>query len=479
MKKCTAILLSSALLCSAVSCNSNKVDNSVSETVYNTDFGTSDGDNKEDIVLTMAIGGVDKRFYQQAVDNFNAEDNGYRIELKQYREYSDPEKGNIIVYDTEQDHMNDMEILQDIMNTDEIDIVCNASFSNEIYHEILQNKGAFADLYTFMENDDKVNTSTLNSHILELNEKDGKLYTLPSYFNVHTLIGDKKYVGDKENWTVDEFIEYWDKMPENSAISGSHRAEDVYYVVLRSNLEYFVDYENAEVNFDSPEFRQMLEFCNTFPSNNGQKLDYDYEAPNFVYDIFFEGINQVPSISGTQTLVGYPSFDGEGAYLKASGLCYSISAKSSREKQEGAWKFIRAQLTKETQLANVIESYTDPDVFEGEPVWSAEFGFCVNDEAFKQMAEDVTAQKFRQPDAYYEQAEYEPQFPTMKDVDKFREYIESIERWEVSLDRSLWEIINEEIMAYFKGEKTLDETVDIIQNRAQIWVSEQAQNKKR
>ena len=62
----------------------------------------------------------------------------------------------------------------------------------------------------------------------------------------------------------------------------------------------------------------------------------------------------------------------------------------------------------------------------------------------------------------------------MKDVEKFREYIESIERWEVSLDRSLWEIINEEIMAYFKGEKTLDETVDIIQNRAQIWVSEQA-----
>lgn len=475
MRRITAILVSVAMLCTGASCSSAKEEPSVQNEI-STDNSTSTSENKEDIVLTMAIGGVDKRFYQNAVDTFNAEDNGYRIELKQYREYGDPEKGNIVVYDTEQDYLNDMEILQDIMNTDEIDIVCNASFCNEIYHEILQNKGAFADLYTFMENDDEVNTSTLNSHILELNETDGKLYTLPTYFNVHTLIGDKKYVGDKENWTVDEFIEHWEKMPEGSTISGSYHAEYVYYVLLRGNLESFIDYENAKVHFDSPEFKQLLEFCNTFPSNNGQKLEYEYEAPNpnFVYDFIFDGINQVPSISGTQTLVGYPSFDGEGAYLKAAGLSYSINAKSSPEKQKGAWQFIRTLFTKEAQLANVIESYTDPDIFEGQPVWSSEFGFCVNDEAFEQMAEDVTSQKFRQPDGYYEQVEYEPHFPTMKDVDKFREYIDSIERWEVSLDRSLWEIINEEIMAYFAGEKSLDETVDLIQNRAQIWVSEQA-----
>ena len=32
-------------------------------------------------------------------------------------------------------------------------------------------------------------------------------------------------------------------------------------------------------------------------------------------------------------------------------------------------------------------------------------------------------------------------------IEKFREYINSIDRWEVSLDRSLWEIINEEIIS--------------------------------
>ncbi len=472
MKKIFTLLISLSLL-TAVSCSKVSSDKPSSES---SELSSIMGENeKEDMVITMVVGSGDNRFYQKAVDAFNAADNGYQIELKRYREYSNPEDGNIIVYDTEQNYLNDMEILQDIMNTDKIDIICNASFSNEIYHEILQNKGAFTDLYTFMENDEEVNTSTLNSHILELNETDGKLYSIPTYYEVHTLMGDEQYVGDKQNWSIDEFFEHWENMPEGSTISGSRYAENIYYVLLRSNLEYFIDYENAEVHFDSPEFKRILEFCNTFPSNNGDKIDYNYEAPNFVYDFFFHGINQVPSATGTQTLVGYPSLDGEGAFLRASGYSYSISAKSSPEKQKGAWEFIRSLLTKESQLKYVIESYTDPNVFKGQPVWSSEFGFCINDEAFEQMAEDVTSQKFRQPDGYYvdDEVEYEPHFPTMEDVEKFREYINSIDRWEVSLDRSLWEIINEEIMGYFAGEKSLDETVDIIQNRTAIWISEQ------
>lgn len=475
MKKILSLLSVITLLFTA-SCSKTEQTSQPSNSVKEgSNQAVSDIHKKEDTILTMVIGGGDNRFYQEAVDSFNAADNGYRIELKAYREISNPDDGNIVTYDTEQNYMIDMEILQDIINSDEIDIVCNASFSNEVYHEILQNKGAFVDLYTFMENDNEVNSSTLNSHILELNETDGKLYSIPTYYEVQTLVGDKQYVGDTQNWTVDDFFEYWDKMPDNSTISGSRYAENVYYVLLRSNLESFIDYKTCEVHFDSPEFRRILEFCNTFPSNNGEKIDIDYDAPNFVYDFWFSGINSVPSLSGTNTLVGYPSYDGEGAFLRASGYSYSISAKSSSEKQKGAWSFIRSLLTKEAQLKYVIESYSDPNLFKGQPVWSSEFGFCVNNAAFDQMAEDVTTQKFRQPDGYYvdDEIEYEPHFPTMEDVDKFREYIDNIDRWEVRLDDSLWDIINEEIMAYFAGEKSLDATVDLIQNRTSIWVSEQ------
>lgn len=60
-----------------------------------------------------------------------------------------------------------------------------------------------------MEQDAEVNRSTLNDRILQLNETDGKLYRLPTFYGVETLIGEAKYVGSKENWTVDEFISQW------------------------------------------------------------------------------------------------------------------------------------------------------------------------------------------------------------------------------------------------------------------------------
>ena len=51
-------------------------------------------------------------------------------------------------------------------------------------------------------------------------------------------------------------------------------------------------------------------------------------------------------------------------------------------------------------------------------------------------------------------------------------HLDSINRWETTIDRQLWKIIEDEVMAYFAGEKSLDDTVDMIQNRASIWISE-------
>lgn len=72
----------------------------------------------------------------------------------------------------------------------------------------------------------------------------------------------------------------------------------------------------------------------------------------------------------------------------------------------------------------------------------------------------------------YKQRMYAVAF-TQEEVDKMKKYLDSIDRWETTLDRQLWNIIEDEVMAYFAGEKSLDDTVDMIQNRASIWISEQ------
>lgn len=476
-----AILLLAATSCSNVSeiSESSVLSNTENTDVVSSDNSSRQNENHEDIVLTLALGGGDNSRIQKVIDEFNSSDNGYQIVTKSFGSSVDDDGFPI---ETASGDINsaDLELIQDIINKDEIDIISTQSFENESKYEILKNKGAFADLYTFMENDSEVNTSTLDQHILSIKETNGKLYSLPTFYQANTLIGETRYVGNKENWTIDDFISHWEQMPEGSTISGSLNSENIYYVVLRSNLESFVDYGNATVNFDSPEFKRILEFCGTFQSNNGQKTDLNYDVPNFVSDYELSGImsslvfspnSQILSREGTDyTLVGFPSSDGYGAFFTDSGGCWSISAKSSSEKQQGAWEFIRTFVTEDYQTENVIEQYRNGGVVS----YSSEVGLCVNNNAFDSIAKSIMNGEYYDGTYTDKDVEYTYSLPTQADVDDLRAYLNSINKWETRLDLSLWEIINDEVMAYFSGEKSLEDTVDTIQNRASIWVSEQS-----
>lgn len=60
---------------------------------------------------------------------------------------------------------------------------------------------------------------------------------------------------------------------------------------------------------------------------------------------------------------------------------------------------------------------------------------------------------------------------TQEDLDQVMalyEQIDTVYRW----DESLEEIITDVAGAYFAGDKTLDETTALIQNRAQLYVNE-------
>lgn len=461
-----------ALMLSAASCGNTAAGSVSSPAETKQTSESSEAGPREDIVLTAAVSGADYDNVKDAAEKFNAEDNGYKVELKQYFERFGKDD-MMIEYSSQDYQMIDFQLIQDIINTNDIDIVFTNSFLNPAKYEILRNKGAFADLYPFMEDDPEVNRSTLDDHILSLNETDGRLYSLPTFYMVWTLCGNEEYVGSNENWTVDEFLSRWQQMPENSTISGSNYAENAYNVVLSHNLCSFVDYENASVSFDSPDFRKMLEFCGQFPSTNGEKMDYDYSAPNFVQDTMLDGIMGAQSFGSDFTLVGYPSSDGNGTYFTDLGDRFSICASSSPEKQKGAWEFIRTFATYEYQRENAIrwiENRQDPSLSH----WESERGFCVNKKAFEDIAQNIIDGKYYGGTYESKGETYTITTPTQEQYEELCRYLNSINRWDTLLDDALRDIVREEVAAYFSGEQSLDDTVSMIQNRASIWVSEQS-----
>ena len=466
------VLMLSAVSCSDTVKKAEISTDSSSVNSSNNSQGESTQEKKEDITLTFAMSGntsgIDK-----AIKEFNEADNGYQIQIKRYFDQFN-EDGSSNVLSEEEYQYKDLEVLQDIMNTTNIDIVCNCSFANIVYHEILQNKGAFVDLYTFMENDPEVNTDTLDTHILNLNEIDNKLYAMPTFYTINGLYGESKYVGTKENWTFDEFVEHWNAMPVGATLMGSTDKMAFFDVVLRNNLNSFVDYKNAQVHFDSPEFKKMLEFCNQFEQRNTEKPIYDYDAPSMLSLFIARGIMNAPLFDqdNGKTCVGYPSNNGNGAYLSSSNFCYSICASSSPEKQKGAWEFIRSLLKEETQIEMAIPHISGGGVYED--YYSTEIGYCVNKNAFDEIGKRLINKEYYPEIVSDGNDEYNTRFPTEKEVKELRKYIDSIDRWGTLVSGSISEIVYDEVTPYFAGGQTIDETIEHIQNRASIWVSEQS-----
>jgi len=494
MKK--RIIALALAVCTVFTGCSDKTDSSSSsaEKVQTLNTGTETQETsrrKEDIVITLGLlNEPENKSFTKAIDDFNSADNGCRIETK-YMSSRFEEDGGIHGYTEEEIGNIDFNTLQMIMNESGLDIIGGDTFGDNAKYELLKQKGAFVDLYEFMENDPEVNTSALNQHILELNEIDGKLYSIPQFYDVHTVISKSEYGGTKQNWSIDEFIEHWNSMPAGSTIEGSNCAEYIFMELLRENLPAFVDEKNAKVSFDSYDFRKMIEFCKRFPSNNGQKADYDYTAPmltdNYwirsVSDAIYTEMNyqtyeqkQYRLREGGYTLVGYPTSDGKGAYLSTSYPGWSISAGSSDEKQEAAWKFIRQFYTEEYQTENCVmkNEYID-DKGTKKFYYQIDTGFCINNDARKKIAENIVSGMYDSDEPVYAQG-HEITGGKLKldeeDCQFIENYVNSIERWDTRVDRELWWIVNDEVMTCLGGGQSVDTTIDMIQNRASLWVSE-------
>ncbi|MBQ8011303.1 MAG: extracellular solute-binding protein [Oscillospiraceae bacterium] len=462
-RKLFAILLAATLL---TACGNHPTE-STAPTVSQQDSTSEETKShtpKEDVIITIATKGELNAQLSKAVKTFNGLGKGYKIELKDYSQYYDPsfEDTNFRM-GLDAVHVK-MQL--DIMRGTDIDIVYEGAFLDSGKFDIICHKGGFANLYSFMENDETFSKDSLNSHVLELHEIDGNLYSLPVVFQVETLKGDARYVGTKENWTLDELIEKWEQVPENVTFNGSMDKWYVYDDFMRGNVGQFIDYENATVSFDSPDFLRILKFSNSFPESDMYFSDAYAGMDRFVERCTISGFqkfhNQLWSMDGKDyTLVGYPSYDGNGAFINTSGFRYAICYKSPPEEQQGAWEFLK-YLASESYQYDYMKA-------NGEEV-----GFPINNAVFERLAEEALKNEGKPNIVSMNGTEIDLGYFSHAEYDRLMEYIANTGRITSNIDEPLWTIINEEMSTLFSGKKSEEEVAEAIQGRASIMVSEQS-----
>lgn len=474
MKKVIIISLLILITSGFSSCSDiNKANDSDSITV-NSDTDNSDSYERsdDDIILTIASRGRSRYRVgdENFIDKFNEMDNGYKIIEVDYGEYFNALDENAEAW---VDH--DRELILDVMKGGVIDIIPNV-FNDSGKYRSLAEKGAFADLNTFIENDSEMDKEMLFSHVLETTEINDQLTFMPLSFSINTLIGKTKYVGSKENWTIDDLEQHWESANGTVNFSYHNTKDYIYYNLLRGCLNSFIDYNNAKCYFDSEEFIGILDFINTFDEPLTYKTEVNYFDDTFIKDIKISGFESyhdaVWNVNNDDiTFVGYPSDSETGAMLDISNSQIAISAASSPEKQQGAWKFIKLLISEEYQ-SNIMKP-ADVKINGTSYRFEGECGFPINYKVFQKQGEEQYINEGK--DNIIEIPGISPMnigYMKKSEYDRLVDYINNITISTSLIEGELKSIIEDEIWAVFAGELTSTEAANNIQNRVSILVSE-------
>lgn len=418
------------------------------------------------VVATMSGGGSE---LQAAAVAFNKSNDNYRISIKQYLDYDNWSEN------TWSDAMTNL--LNDITSSNCPDIIDLTGLNiNQ-----LAAKDVFVDLNKYLEKSQVLNREDFIENILNACTYDEKLVTIPSYFELMTVIGSTEKVGADMGWTLQELIAFADQYPEAQLFDRMSKNSILYYLMMY-NENLFIDWATGKCKFDTDEFKSLLSFVNRFPDEvdweqgqastptriqNGEVLldtayIYNFESIQIYWEMF----------GGDVTCIGFPSVDSNSGCALMMGQAYGITTKS--KKQDGAWEFIESMFTKED----------NGDWWYGFPTLKAKLEAMKEDAMKLEYVTDENGEPILDENGepivmgggsgvgYEDGWEYTYTVPTQKEVDIILSLMDVAQPVSGNSESQITDIINEEAAAYWAGQKSVDEVANIIQSRIQIYVDE-------
>lgn len=454
-------------------------------------------------VLTFACMYLDWNM-RDAIVKFNRASNTHRIVVRDYSEYN-----------TDDDYTAGIQKLNTEMLSGKLpDMIDINTYSMPI--EQYAAKGFLTDLYELIDADADLSRESFVQPVLKaLESADGKLYQLPNTFAVSTAIALDKVAGDYDTWNLAAVKDAMTKLQDGASVFDVYRTKsDILQTCISRNIDAFVDWENGSAHFDSDEFKALLEFANQFPDtfdwenttaeendsaqnriNSGKQLMTDMYVSSFE-DMLY----QLTGFNGGVKFVGYPSEDGTSNH--AFQFDGAIAISSTCADKTAAWNFMKQFLNEDYQS--------------GSNVWN----FPINQKAFDQKLKDAMTEEYQTDEngnvmkdengnpiripkmTYYttdtgggvtfgaatetaastvviggtavnDDGSISIYAMTQEQTDQILDLINATTAV-YGYDESILNIISDEAAAYFAGEKSLDDTANMIQSRVNLYVAEQS-----
>lgn len=406
---------------------------------------------------------------RKAVINFNRTNDTYRITLVDYS-----------VYNTTEDYsLGTVQLERDVISGNCPDIISLATGSEDKFIA----KGALTDLSAMIDKDESFSMEDLVSGPLQAYTVDGKLYGMPVSFSLETLLASQKLVGEIDSWSMEEMAEIIKALPEDVWAMKYYGQETFVTQMTYMNMEQFVDYGTGTCRFDSPEFKLLLEAAACMISEDEMNAIQEAQSEaiengTYVYVDEYQLVQNGEVLMAAQWMsgsysvkylyglynqengfvhVGFPQENGNGVRINVDN-CIAIAAGC--QQQEGAWAFVKSLL--------------------GEKVQSEVWSFPVSVAAFDQVMEEAMERSYYMDGdekVYYDDygwigdVEYPMAALTEEQVEDFKALVNGASK-SGTYDTEIMSIIQEEVGAYFAGDKTPEAVMALIQNRVTIYLGE-------
>ena len=410
-----------------------------------------------------------------AIMKFNRNNEKYTIKINEYNElYPDD-------FETAEKQFD-----LDIISGKGSDIICVGGDAKKY-----ADKGILLDLSSAFDKGGSLADIELLPNITEMMKIDGKIYTFMPSFSIESAVTRAKYANGKKAMTYKEVD---DLIQSKSTDYGIGFGSGTVMINTKDNLvsylfeiykDKFIDFENRKCDFKGIEFADFLNFVNKFPAE--YKVDFEnwvdpesyyVEDKGVFYKTYLSSVSEYARLKQIVfgediELIGYPG-NGDENMAAVTGDIFAVNSRT--EHQDAVYDFIRSLLTagldnlsgdslKERNSMSLITS--------GHNSLS---GFSTVKNIFEAELQDAAKEKDDNDEDAYLWDSLTHKYVKMKplsqeEIKKLYDYAASIKTLECS-DSEIDNIITEESLAFFAGQKTAEEVADIIQNRVTTYLNE-------
>jgi len=427
--------------------------------------------------VTITVGGLwFSGEVRQQIVAFNRNNLTHQIQVRDYGMYNTPDDWDA----------GGMRMLAELAAGMGPDIIWGGGL------DAFADRGLFADLYRFIDADPTISRADFFPNILRAMESpDGSLPMIANSFGLQTMIGTAEHVGHIESWTMAEMLALIEAAnPQQLAtLMGDWMTGESFLSMALWFGGDFLDWEARRANLDSAEFIALLNIAARLPDEHGweerQMGGGQTLVSGHVWESEFARMlrgDQLISMAhlwdarryqefvvalGDVVALGVPTADG-GAHVIHPGQGFGINAASPRQNE--AWDFVRQFLLPTARIEWDFPIRVD--------LFDAQLQEAMTPQTLTSLGwpigpDDDPNEEISMRSVWIDDMRQIPMYAmTQAEADGLRAIVESasvVGHFHVTV----WELVQEELLPFFAGDRTAENTARIINNRVQTFMNEQ------